>query len=402
MKWQLVAGSRPRQDGGVCASAFRQAPSESASGCSLQLPRRLLIRKAAALATLACVLLVPPLARSQATSFTWTPAFSTTVDVLSARGGPASALGRAEGHVQFDFGGKRSIVVDAAGISGGDVSSCVGATQAVSNIEAHRAFRLLDLFAQAAVGNGGMGRMGLIDLNAFFYVQGDAAANFLNASHGIGPELSQSSPRGPSVYPDTNFGAVVEHPLASAVLRLGAFAVRPNAPAPDGSFVAGPRGPLVIGELDAGSIRTGTWAYTSSVHAGAGNAGAYVIAEAKPMKSVDAWATAGASNGRFNPVNSYLGGGFAHRAGETTWGAAVASAGFPGVQPRETNVELTLSGELPRGFSIQPDVQWIRHPSGARVHSWVAGMRVSYEFNGTPHRHLRFVRRHRLLPAQGD
>lgn len=345
---------------------------------------------------------MPVVAHSQSDSFAWTPSLSATTDVLSPRAAATVAIGRLEAHVEFDFSGKRSIVLDAAAISGGDVTARTGATQAVSNIEAPRSARVLDLFAKWPVGKGGMARIGVIDLNAFFYVQGDAAASFLNGSHGIGPEFSQSSPRGPSVYPNTSFGAVVEHPVNAMVLRVGSFLARANSAPPDGAVATEPKGALLIGEVDAGTTRAGAWSYTSSMNGTSGDAGAYAIVESKPAPSVDAWFTAGASNARFNPVNSYVGGGFALTEGKLTWGAAAASAGFPGRAPRETNLEFIALRSLPGGWSIQPDLQWIAHPSGARFHTWVAGLRVSYEFSGAPHRHARFIRRHRLGPVVTD
>jgi porin len=312
----------------------------------------------------------------------WSPSLTVVTEALNTRGPPAGpvGLGRAQLHVIGDLGEGREAVVDAMAISGGSISSRVGDAQGVSNIEGPRSIRLFDLYVQTPLGeSSAMGRVGIIDLNSFFYVQGDAAGNFVNSSHGVGPEFSHSSSGGPSIYPRTRFGAIVEQPAGPTVLRLGSF----SASTGDHS-----RGALVIGELEAGGARAGAWSYTSPMPQIAGNGskrgdhGAYAIFDAKVSDALGAWVTMGRSSAAFNPVNSYVGAGFALVRGRVTWGAAVASAGFPNAAPRETNIEFTAAVDVSHGFTVQPDVQRIAHPSGNRGTTWVGGIRLRYKWDG--------------------
>lgn len=91
-------------------------------------------------------------------------------------------------------------------IGGKSLSDRVGDIQTVSNIEAIGATRLFEAWVEQAVGTPGHGgsiRAGLIDLNSEFDAI-DPSSVFLNASHGIGPDLSASGRNGPSNYPVTS------------------------------------------------------------------------------------------------------------------------------------------------------------------------------------------------------
>ena len=346
---------------------------------------------------------------------TVTPALSLVTDLLHTRGGAERGnvgLARAEAHLLVDLGAQRSAVLDFGSIDGRSISALVGDAQGTSNIEGPRSTRVFDLFYRWPTGVGrGMATAGIIDLNAFFYVQGDAAATFLNGSHGIGPEFSHSGPRGPSIYPSTSLAALVEQPVGRSTVRLGVFDAKPNAPGAFGGAFEnqGGHGVLLVGEVEAGPGRVGAWDYSggavraSGTSRGRGDAGGYGVLEFQPRKSLGAWLTAGISNAAYNPVNSYVGGGFLQSLGRLSLGAAVASAGFPGNPRRETTLEFTAPMDLGRGFTVQPDLQVVAHPAGERGTAWVAGVRLRYNDDGTPTPRFPFIRRHRLRrPEPGE
>ena len=110
-------------------------------------------------------------------------------------------LSRVEARFTFDFGAKGLLMVDGGGENGRSISLLSGDAQGPSNIEGRKALRIYNLFYQAGLGRSpadpeqprSMVRIGVMDLNAHFYVQGDAASGFLNNSHGIGPEMSRKA-----------------------------------------------------------------------------------------------------------------------------------------------------------------------------------------------------------------
>ena len=319
-------------------------------------------------------------------------------DAMSARGGidnGSRLLGKLEGKVTFDFGRRGLLFLDVGLANGRMVSADLsGDAQGPSNIEGPRSARIYNFLYQLPLDDkDAVLRAGVIDLNAFFYVQGDAAGNFLNGSHGIGPEASHSGRNGPSVYPNTGLALVLEQPMsASATLRLGIFDGVPNDPdrPKRTSFrLRGDEGALVIGELDYRNVMLGGWAYTAKQDLldGSGaartNGGVYANTNGEVARWLQAWATMGASASRFNDVDRYLGVGvFAALSPTLSVGAAFASAHVTNVG-RETNLELTAPLLLSPNLAIQPNFQFIRNAYGERRNVRVFGVRLSYQLDSS-------------------
>ena len=80
----------------------------------------------------------------------------------------------------------------------------VGGIQAASSSEARpSALRLDQAWVQQELWSGaGDVKAGLVDINTSFDVQ-ETATLFLNASHGIGPDLGDTGRNGPADYPNT-------------------------------------------------------------------------------------------------------------------------------------------------------------------------------------------------------
>lgn len=287
----------------------------------------------------------------------------------------------------------------------------VGSAQGVSNIEATEALRLYELWTQWNIGAGEQSlRVGLYDLNSEFDSI-ESAGLFINPSHGIGPDLAQTGHNGPSIFPVTSLGARLK---ASRGVWSAQIAVLDAVPGdvnhPDRTTIrlSADEGALLIGEADYHSpvarIGVGYWQYTvdferldSEAAAGDVNAGSYVIVE-KPLaldesSRVDLFLRAGVANGRINPVDRYVGVGavytLASHEHEHQIGLSVATAEFDDpfrriealagnvTDARESIVELTYRVNVSDWLTLQPDVQYIRHPGvDAQLSSaWAVGLR---------------------------
>ncbi len=322
---------------------------------------------------------------------------SIAADGLAARGGARDGnafLAKPEVRFTLEGHNHHALVVDLGATNGQSVSALVGDAQGVSNIEAPRAARVFNFFYEMPLTTAGNTtlRAGIIDLNAIFYVQGDAAAVFLNSSHGIGPEFSHSGRNGPSVFPNMGLAATLEYSIRQGTARLGVFDAEPNDPGQPSRMalhLPGQRGALLAGEWDMGNARIGGWAYTGdeqkldATSSGRGDAGAYGILQFKPTPTVGSWFTVGTSNSAFNGIDSYVGAGAVKNVGRNSFGVAIASAGFADSSRRETTLEFTAPIDLGHGFAVQPDLQWILNPSGERGSAWVGGVRIRYSYDGS-------------------
>ena len=89
--------------------------------------------------------------------------------------------------------------------NGMSINDRIGSMQGVSNLDAPANFKLYELWLQKDMVDQQYFRMGLMDLNAEFDVI-QTAQFFVNPSHGIGYDFSQTGDNGPAIYPNTSFG----------------------------------------------------------------------------------------------------------------------------------------------------------------------------------------------------
>jgi porin len=257
-----------------------------------------------------------------------------------------------------------------------------GSAQCVSNIEATRALQLYELWSEWQLGGEGQSiRFGLYDLNSEFDSI-ETAGQFINPSHGIGPELAQTGEEGPSIFPQTK-------PGVRGMKSVGAWTVQAAA------VDAVSEGVLLIGEAnyrpDSGArFGGGYWRYTSE-----GNAGAYLIAESPALladaedRGLRLFVRAGRAQPDIYPIETYVGAGVVYSlltsaAREHHIGFAVANA-----QPSaadlisERNYELTYRIVVAEWLALQSDVQYIRHPGMAKSldSGWAVGLR--FEVGGS-------------------
>ena len=302
----------------------------------------------------------------------------------------------AEGFKLFAYG-----LYDDGGAISGDL---VGDAQGVSNIEADPAARLYELWAEQAFSFGSL-RFGLYDLNSEFDAI-ETAGLFLGASHGIGPDFSQSGLNGPSIFPVTSLAGRLALHVGPAVLRFAALDGVPGDPShPKRTTIRFERGDgaLLVGEVDYSvgeraraalglwrstgrfeRVRDAVLATPGELHTG--NLGAYAFVESALWSEGDGeglagFLRAGFADGDVNAFSHYLGAGFVYtgalpRRPEDQLGLAVAHARF-GDEFRdaqaqlgrawgraETALELTYRIALTDWFALQPDLQYVASPSG--------------------------------------
>lgn len=279
----------------------------------------------------------------------------------------------------------------------------LGDIQTASNIEAYSVTRLMDAWVERDFGSHGLIRAGIQDLNLDFDSI-DAAGLFVNSSHGIAPDLSQTGANGPSIFPEGALSVeAIWTPRPNLSLKLAAFDGVPGDPAHPKAFVgvklSAKDGALIIGEADYKPtpdtlIAVGAWGYTADfdrIAPGAapshGQRGAYAFVQTKIPGGWSGWVRAGFADERVNPISAYVGGGLVHAGLRTNdqFGLAIAHAviGAParqrdGLPSAETNFEATYSLQVRPWFTLQPDIQYVVHPAlGAGTPNALAiGLRV--------------------------
>ena len=308
------------------------------------------------------------------------------------------------------------------GNQGGRPGRLVGDAQGVNNIEAPETWKLYEAWLEQTLFEERVSVLaGLYDLNSEFDVIG-AAGLFIHASHGIGPDFSQSGPNGPSIFPVTSLGARLK------LLPVDAFYVQavvldgvpghPDDPLgthvilgeDDGLLVATEAAYFWGPEAEPGATPTnrhvrrtvdppyrakialGAWTYTrpsepiGSAASGSVARGAYVLAESDVYREradrgqgLSVFARAGLADDRVLRFGTYTGLGAVYRGlfdGRDTdeLGLAVAAAHNGAlykqalretgraVDASEINVEATYLAALTSWLALQADLQYLLNP----------------------------------------
>ena len=114
----------------------------------------------------------------------------------------------------------------------------LGDIQTASNIEAYSVTRLMDAWVERDFGAASLVRVGIMDLNLDFDSI-DPAGLFINSSHGIAPDLSQTGANGPSIFPEGALGVeTIWTPRPALSLKLAVFDGVPGDPAHPTAFAA--------------------------------------------------------------------------------------------------------------------------------------------------------------------
>lgn len=166
----------------------------------------------------------------------------------------------------------------------------VGDTQGINNIEAPAKMSIEELWWEQRFGSHSL-KVGFYDFNSEF----DAIAStalFINSSHGIGPDISQSGENGPSIFPITSLAVrymitIRDHLSVQAVV-LDAVPGDPDDVDRNTIHLSGDEGALLAAEINYRSeinrIGFGVWHYTADTESLDGahrqnNQGIYAIGE---------------------------------------------------------------------------------------------------------------------------
>lgn len=279
----------------------------------------------------------------------------------------------------------------------------VGDAQTVSNIDAQQHFRLEEFWYEQRFANGTASiKAGLIDLNSEFDAK-NTAGLFINSSHGIGPDFSQTGENGPSIFPSTSLAVRLDwKPGKNLLIRIGAFDAVPNDPNHQKRFkLSWSEGTLFVAEAEY-ALNTGFragiggWRYTSRFDPillpadgkkVGGNNGLYIYGEGPLYREaqgsgegLDIFMRIGIADSAINQFASYWSAGVVYTGllrSEDQLGLAIAYAvngdnfkksifidgGM--ADTAETNIELTYRAQLTDWFALQPDIQYIVNPGAA-------------------------------------
>lgn len=266
--------------------------------------------------------------------------------------------------------------------NGNSPSANVGDLQGTSNIEAPvDDFKVYEAWVQKEFFDKKLSVLfGLHDLNSEFYVT-ETSGLFLNASFGIGKDLSQTGVNGPSIFPFTASALRVKTQQEEFYLQAALF----NAQAGDPDNLKGTHarmdgsdGTLAIAELGitaSGKFAVGAWSYNRTFsHVSepieVSNSGYYLLADHILSENTSAFFRYGVAGNGPNEVgtcvtgglvfNKALGLGITSATPSEAHKAASEAAGAP--LSTETTFELTYKHEIYPGISLQPDYQYVTRP----------------------------------------
>jgi porin len=294
--------------------------------------------------------------------------------------------------------------------NGERLSSRVGDVQTVSNIEALSTDRLFEAWVEQGFGKAGAGgvalRVGLIDLNSDFDAIAPAGL-FINSSHGIAPDLSKSGRNGPSIFPVSSAAVrLTWTPTQAWTVRAGIFDGLPGDPNHPKAFAAvrisARDGALGVVEVDHklgqdAQISAGAWAYDARFegfdtrrHRGESGVFAFVEGPLPRLQDWTAWIRLGAGDPDLQIVSGYLGAGVVRKGPwsarpDDRLGFAVAHAFISpqarrsiGLEAGETTWEATYQVKATDWLAVQPDVQYVVHPSSQAglPNALVVGLRI--------------------------
>ncbi|MGH8226152.1 MAG: carbohydrate porin [Gammaproteobacteria bacterium] len=260
-------------------------------------------------------------------------------------------------------------------------SEYAGDLQTLSNLDAPNRRQIAEFWYAQSLGNAILVRAGIIDMNRFFDANSTAGL-FPNSSFGIMPSISANVPV--SIYPTYGWGAMAQFGADKNGWRAGVFQGDPEH-----RSTALKGGAMLVAERDwqtAGSgtqVGIGAWYRRASVESGLPTSdwGAYANLE-QPLPNhpdTSAFLQVGASPGAVNTVPVYLGGGIVfHDVSHTVsdLGFGFARAWIRG-HAAETSLEATATLPLfDDKIALQPDLQYILHPSGIYPNALVVGLRL--------------------------
>jgi porin len=262
-------------------------------------------------------------------------------------------------------------------------SEYAGDLQTLSNIDAPNQRHVAEAWYSQVFGEAALLRAGVMDINSYFDVN-ETAAFFLNSSFGIAPTLPSNVPT--ATYPDSAWALMGRVGAEKNGWLLGAFQANPEgrSTALDGGAMLVVERGWSTRDTSGTRIGVGAWYRNAPLEAGPpeNDWGAYANVE-RPFTNhpgTTAFLQFAMSPDDVNEVPAYLGGGVVFH--EVS--AAVSDVGFSFArawirhEDAETSIEATVSLPLlDAKLNLQPDIQYIVHPSGTLPNAFVAGVRLS-------------------------
>ncbi|TPV58966.1 carbohydrate porin [Aestuariibacter sp. GS-14] len=288
----------------------------------------------------------------------------------------------------------------------------VGDTQIVSNIDSEQMLRVMELWYETEISFGINLKAGLYDLNSEFDAI-EPAGLFLNSSHGIGPDYSQTGDMGPSIFPFSALAIRIASDLGAGWSLQGAVidavAGDPEHPKRTDLTLSAEDGALLAVEANYNNnnwrFGIGGWHYTQPTEVLSAerlehNHGIYALvsnqyqlndSEAK----LNSFVRFGVTDSHVNALGSYWGMGvtlsnFSSRRPDDQLGIAIANARtstygqiYDGLSATsETNIEMTYQATIGEQIILQPDIQYIINPGNLkqRENALVFGLRAQFTF----------------------
>lgn len=323
------------------------------------------------------------------------------------------------------------LYLSAIGTGGENFCNVVGTSQGISNIEAFGTWKIYEFWIeQNLIDERATIKFGLYDLNSEFDVRATSSF-FINPSHGIGADFSQTGKNGPSIFPTTSLTLRAKYKSESNYLIQAAVldGVPGDPENPNGTHVILNKSDGLLLTAETGYIKNeenfgrgfekyviGGWFYTSkfpSISDDENNAGTkkrnfglYASAEkflfsenSDSTQGLSAFLRAGYAEKDLNRFDAYFGAGFIYKGlfserDEDILGLAVAIAPYSpqfeytfqqeltNLNGPEINFELTYSIYLTGWLNIQPDLQYVINPTYciSSKYALVAGLRTSAAF----------------------
>lgn len=270
--------------------------------------------------------------------------------------------------------------------------------QTASNISAQPSFRVYELSYTQNFPGHIVAAAGLIDMNKFF-VKDDHASTLLNSSFGIGPDISDNVPV--SIYPKPGLGISVAKYFTHWKLEASFFQNNPDRRNAINfhknmiNFEADYKTNHGIGNLPI-VLKGGLWHHTKVVTVPGtlphSDWGYYLIAQQSVYESVNRsagfflhWGSCPVNHVEvpyYMGIGFLINGPFRGRA-QDQFSMGIAKAWVNRqLTDAETSYELTYVFQIIPQLSLQPDVQYIEHPSGLlKHHSIVCFMRLNLDID---------------------
>lgn len=274
-------------------------------------------------------------------------------------------------------------------------STMVGDVQGVSNIETIDKWQIYEAWYEQRLGESFSVKLGQYDFNSEFDVI-ETAGLFLNPSHGIGPDISQTTP---SIFADLFPGVRVAYEMPNGRYLQTVYTSNTETN-PDDNMIAIEYGKQDEDGKSLSRYAVGIWYYTNGVTADiAGNPisetnnhGFYALYETGLTQDLNVYVRYGVADDDINQISSYLGLGAVYTGpfdgrDEDQLGLAVAVASnsstyknaTPTATSAETNIELSYRMQINDWFAIQPDLQYVIDPGADNSTSNATYFAVRFE-----------------------